>query len=83
MDIQQGILAGGGEWHADCEDVLLADGSRQEDVWGATWIYSSGNIQFDSVINIRPRQKNYSPVVQDPVIRNQMEQIIRDLLEGV
>ncbi len=26
VDIKQGILAGGGEYHADCEEVLLEDG---------------------------------------------------------
>jgi hypothetical protein len=32
VDVQRGILAGGGVLHADCEAVLLEDGSRQEDV---------------------------------------------------
>ena len=30
VDIQRGIVAGGGALHADCEAVLLADGSLQE-----------------------------------------------------
>jgi len=37
VDIEQGILAGGSELHADCEAVLLDDGSRQESIWGASW----------------------------------------------
>jgi len=28
VDIERGILAGGGEFHADCESVLLEDGSE-------------------------------------------------------
>ena len=36
VDIERGILAGGGELHADCEAVLLEDGSRQENIWGAS-----------------------------------------------
>jgi hypothetical protein len=32
VDIRREILAGGGEFHADCEQVLLADGSQQVDV---------------------------------------------------
>lgn len=32
IDVERKILAGGGEMHADCEDALLDDGSRQEDV---------------------------------------------------
>jgi hypothetical protein len=34
VDLKREILAGGGELHADCEEVLLVDGSRQEDLWG-------------------------------------------------
>ena len=26
VDVDRGILAGGGEYHADCEEVLLEDG---------------------------------------------------------
>jgi hypothetical protein len=37
VDVQQGILAGGGVLHADCEAVLLEAGSQQRDVWGADW----------------------------------------------
>jgi hypothetical protein len=37
MDIQREILAGGGELHADCEEVLLDNGSSQENIWGADW----------------------------------------------
>jgi hypothetical protein len=29
VDVERQILAGGGEYHADCEEVLLEDGSRQ------------------------------------------------------
>ena len=37
VDIDQEILAGGGELHADCEQILLENGSQQENVWGADW----------------------------------------------
>ena len=37
VDIERGILAGGGELHADCEAVLLENGSKQVDIWGADW----------------------------------------------
>lgn len=38
VDINRGVLAGGGALHADCEAVLLDDGSAQDDIWGADWI---------------------------------------------
>ncbi len=35
VDVERGVLAGGGEYHADCEEILLEDGSLQENLWGA------------------------------------------------
>ncbi len=32
VDIRQGILAGGGELHSDCENELTAIGCRSEDI---------------------------------------------------
>jgi Protein of unknown function (DUF5674) len=32
VDIERGILTGGGELHAECESVLPEDGSQQKDV---------------------------------------------------
>jgi len=32
VDIDRDILAGGGQMHADCEGVLLEDGSLQKDI---------------------------------------------------
>jgi len=52
VDIRRGILAGGGEMHADCEDVLLENDSRQADLWGANWYPATSKIEFDSLINI-------------------------------
>ena len=37
VDIERGILAGGGVMHADCESALLENGSAQEEIWGADW----------------------------------------------
>ncbi len=81
-DIQREVMAGGGRAHADCEAVLLADGSQQEDVWGASYLPEIKKIHYDSTINIRPRQ-NYSNEIQDPAIRERLAQMIRQFLEDV
>ena len=39
VDVQQEILAGGGELHADCERILLKNGSQQSAIWGQTGIH--------------------------------------------
>lgn len=83
VDIQRQILAGGGEMHADCETVLIEDGSDQQNIWGANWIPSKQTIEFEALINIRPKQKNISMEIQDPIIKQQVETIVRKLLEVV
>ena len=83
VDIQRGILAGGGVLHADCEAVLLDDGSRQEDIWGADWIPSTQQLLYEALINIRPRQNNPDMEILDSSIRNRVAEIVQRLLGGV
>jgi hypothetical protein len=83
VDIGCNILAGGGQMHADCEAALIEDGSHQEDIWRANWIPATQTIEYEALINIRPNQKNYSMTIQDPGIKQQVENTVRQLLEGV
>ena len=81
VDVERAVVAGGGELHADCEQALLEDGSRQENVWGADWD-PSGEVRFESLINIRPRQGNRSLELQSPELRSRVEGIVRQVFEG-
>jgi hypothetical protein len=82
VDIERGILAGGGKMHSDCEKVLLLEGSRQEHVWGADWLPDDNEVGFESLINIRPSQGNFKLEIQDPSLRAQVERIVRQRLEA-
>ncbi len=83
VDIERGILAGGGAMHADCESILLDDGSRQEFIWGADWDPSAQLVTFESLINIRPRQNNPSMEILDPQVREKVTAITLRLLGGL
>jgi hypothetical protein len=83
VDISQEVAAGGGELHADCEEVLLEQGSRQRDIWGADWIPASNQVTFEALINIRSAQDNPSMEILDDSIRHKVEKVIRRLVEGV
>lgn len=83
VDIQRDILAGGGELHADCEQVLLEDGSEQAYVWGADWYPFQQRVGYESLINIRPGAGNRAMEIQDPVVREQVNCIVQNLLGGV
>ena len=80
VDVQRGVMAVGGELHADEEALLLERGSRQADLWGIN-LYpdrpAAERIEFDSMINLRPSQGNRSRGVDDAAVQWQ----IRDLVE--
>ena len=63
IDAEKGVMAIGGELHADEEAFLLARDSKQENLWGIN-LYPERDFtemtEFDSMINIRPRQNNQS-----------------------
>lgn len=80
VDVEQGIAAGGGALHADCEAVLLEAGSRQADIWGADWIPSSDEVRYEALINIRPNQYNPSMTIQSPDIRARVKKVVELLL---
>lgn len=82
VDIERDVLAGGSGMHYECEQLLLNDGSKQENLWGANWFPDEQEIEFESLINIRPRQ-NRNIIIQDETICREVERVTRKFLEGV
>jgi hypothetical protein len=80
VDVKRKVLAAGGEKHVDGERLLLEDGSRQEDLWGAGLDLETGEMDFDSLINLRPSQ-NRSREILDEEIRKKAENLIQSLLK--
>ena len=81
VDIKRRILSAGGRLHTDGERLLLEDGSKQADLWGGGIDLETNEIDFDSMINLRPSQGNSSREVLDQAIRKDAEIIIRSLLK--
>ena len=80
VDIRRHVLAGGGEMHADCEQLLLEAGSEQDDIWGANWYPGDQRIEFEALINIRPREGNRGIQIRDNETRRQVELVTRRIL---
>ena len=83
VDIRRRFLSGGGEMHSDCESILLENDSDQDDLWGANWYPNEQRIEFESLINIRPRLGNRNILIQDENLRKQVEAVTREILGGV
>ncbi len=78
VDVKSGLMAIGGEWHADGEKVLLENGSKQENVWGGGLVQSSGQLDFNSLINTKPKQGNNSQEILDQKIREKFTKVVKE-----
>ncbi len=84
VDVRRGLMAVDADMHADEEAQLLETGSVQTDLWGINLYpdeYSTPDfIEFDSMINIRPRQGNRSRSVNDPAVRESIAALVARLV---
>lgn len=83
-DIDKGLVAVDAELHSDLERMLLENGSDQKSLWGFN-IYpdleGEDFVEFDSLINIRPRQNNRSRDVEDPQIRQKILSLVDKFID--
>jgi len=79
VDVDKRIMVVDGELHADEEELLLSQGSKQANLWGIN-IYpdvcTDEWIEFDSMINLRPSQGNRGRGVEDPQVRERIVEIV-------
>jgi hypothetical protein len=83
VDVDQNIMAVDGEMHSDLEGFLIEAGSSQENLWGINLYpekFADDFVEFDSVINIRPRQNNRSRSVEDQKIQKKIIEIVDKLV---
>lgn len=80
VDIARNILVVDMDMNADGEAYLLENGSRQTELWGINLhpdkFGTDDFIEFDSMINIKPRQHNLSRDVLDDGVRKQIRTIV-------
>lgn len=86
VDIELGIMMIDAELHADLEQYLLKQGSKQNNLWGINLHlkhYGTDKfIEYDSMINMRPRQDNPSRDVLDPKLRQEIKDLVAKLVQG-
>ena len=84
VDIDQEIMAIGGELHSD-EEVLLTEeeGSKRENTWGIN-IYPKKPkdewLEFDSMVNLKPHFGNRSRDIESEEIKEKIRKIVKKLI---
>jgi hypothetical protein len=84
VDIEKEKIAIDAPMHSDEEAELLKKGSKQENLWGIN-LYPEKKgkdfIEFDSIINLRPRQKNRTRGIDSSNIRRKIISIVNKLIK--
>ena len=83
VDIGKSLVAVDAELHADLEKMLLNNGSEQDDLWGINLWYEDEDefIEYDSMINVRPRQNNRSRDVEDEGKRREIVRVVEKWIQ--
>ncbi len=80
VDIKKELVAVDAPMHYECEQLLLENGSNQEDIWGINLYLDEENlddlVEFDSMINVRPAQNNRSRSIENPETREKIKQVV-------
>lgn len=84
VDVAKKIVLVDMEMHADGEAYLLENGSQNKDLWGINFhpdkFGTDEFVEFDSMINIRPSQNNFSKSIDDEQIRNTILEIVDEVV---
>ena len=84
VDVVKNIMIVDMEMHADGEEELLKQGSKQTDLWGINLhpddFGTEQFIEFDSMINIKPRQANPSRDVLDQDVRTRIIELVSEVV---
>lgn len=83
IDVENKVCSAGMDRHYEGEKVLLAQGSKQKDLWGGGIDLETKTIDFNSFVNIRPNDNNTSNEIQDDKIRETFEQITKFFFQSI
>ena len=75
IDIKKRVCSAGMNRHFEGEQILLKKGSRQKDIWGGGIDLEAMEIDFNSFINIRPRDNNTKNEIQAEEIKKIYRQL--------
>ncbi|MBU1133264.1 hypothetical protein KKG08_03260 [Patescibacteria group bacterium] len=81
IDTDKNILAVGGEFHIDCEEVLIEQGSKLENLYGGGYRVSTKEVEYMAMSNYKPSLNKMTYEVVDPKIREKIYSLTKEYLE--
>ncbi|MBP9700399.1 hypothetical protein KBD71_03925 [Candidatus Woesebacteria bacterium] len=75
IDIEKKVCSAGMDRHFEGEQILLQQGSSQHALWGGGIDLETNEIDFNSFINIRPRDNNMKNEIQSEEIKKKYSEL--------
>lgn len=75
IDIEKKVCSAGMDRHFEGEQLLMQEGSKQSDLWGGGIDLETKEIDFNSFINIRPRDNNTKNEIQSEEVKKKYKEI--------
>lgn len=83
-DIEQDVIAFGGELHSDNQEILIEKNSDAKNLWGGNlFLLENGKeiiIEYSSLINIKPSQNSFSIDIKDKEICEKIEKLLKKII---
>jgi len=81
IDVSKKTCSAGMDRHFEGEQILLKQGSNQSDIWGGGIDLETKEIDFNSFINIRPKDNNTKNDIQDEGVRIRYKELTEYFFE--
>ena len=83
VDVENKIIAVDAELHADLEEMLIENGSRQNSLWGINLYLENEKddwLAYTALINIRPALENNGMEIKNETIKKKIAEIVYQLI---
>lgn len=79
VDVDKKTLCAGADRHVDEEQMILQNGSKQYNLWGGGVDLITSEIDYNSMINLRPNQNNPSRDILSTDIRKIFDRVVNKI----
>ena len=81
IDVERKVLAVGGEYHIDCEEALVEQGSNLENLYGGGYRVSTKEVEYMAMSNYKPSLGKVTYEIMDKEVRDKLFKLTKEYLE--
>lgn len=81
IDVEKDLLAIGGEYHIDCEEILIEMGSKLENLYGGGYRVSTKEVEYMAMSNYKPALNKNTYEIMDKDIREKLYELTKKYLD--